>query len=375
MADAAGTAVPRGLALRATAPILFAMSRPAEPTTARAIATTIWMALGAVYLLWGTTYLAIRVVNRTIPPLLAASTRFLVAGGVMYAIAIRRGDREGDRPGSQHWRAALIAGAAMLMCGNGGVVWAERTISSGLAALIVAIVPLWMALFDLVLLTHRPTRQVAFGLLAGFGGAALLVGASARGHADLPGMLVAVGASLCWAAGSLYSRDASMPKRPFVGIGMQMLCGGVLLLIVATATGELGQVHLERISLASTLGLAHLIVFGSLVGYGSYVWLLRNAPTALVSTYAYVNPVVAVLLGWVVLGERITPRTVIAGAIILASVALILGAKETRSAPDVDSGADDGRSRVEGDLALESVRDTQEQSLAEDGRGDLDPDG
>ncbi len=351
------------------------MSRPAEPTTARAIPSTVWIALGAVYLLWGTTYLAIRVVNETLPPLLAASTRFLVAGGVMYAITIRRGDREGDRPGSRHWRAALLAGAAMLLCGNGGVVWAERTISSGLAALIVAIVPLWMALFDLVLRAHRPTPQVAFGLLTGFGGAALLVGASARGHADLPGMLVAVGASICWAAGSLYSRDAPMPKRPFVGIGMEMLCGGALLLIVAIATGELGQVNPERISLASILGLGHLIVFGSLVGFGSYVWLLRNASTSLVSTYAYVNPVVAVLLGWVVLGEQITLRTVVAGAIVLASVALILGAKETRSAPEVASGPDDVRRRVEGDLALEGVGDPQELSLAEDGRGDLDPNG
>jgi drug/metabolite transporter (DMT)-like permease len=293
----------------------------------------------------------------------------------MYTITIRRGDREGDRPKPQHWRTALIAGAAMLLCGNGGIVWAERTISSGLAALIVAIVPLWMALFDLVLVARRPAPQVAFGLLAGFGGAALLVGASARGHADLPGMLVAVVASLCWAAGSLYLRDAAMPKRPFVGIGMQMLCGGVLLLIVATATGELGQVHLEHVSLPSVLGLAHLVVFGSLAGYGSYVWLLRNAPTSLVSTYAYVNPVVAVLLGWVILGEQITLRTVVAGVIVLASVALILAAKETRSAPDVVLGADDRGSGVEGDVALECAGDSQEQSLTKNGRGDLDPDG
>jgi drug/metabolite transporter (DMT)-like permease len=351
------------------------MSRTAEPATARTIAPAVWIALGAVYLLWGTTYLAIRVVNQTIPPLLAASTRFLIAGGIMYATTVRHGDREGDRPTPRHWRAAFVAGAALLLGGNGGVVWAERTIPSGLAALIVAIVPLWMALIDRVLLAHRPTPLVGLGLLAGFGGTALLLGASERGHIDLPGMLVAVGASLFWAAGSLYSRDAPMPKRPLVGVGMEMLCGGALLLIVATATGELAQVHPERFSPASILALGHLIVFGSLVGFGSYVWLLRNAPTSLVSTYAYVNPVVAVLLGWAILGEQITPRTVIAGAIVLASVALILGAKEPRPAPDVMSGVKDRGSLGERELALEGVGDPQEEGFAEDGRGDLDPDG
>ncbi|MEW6059992.1 MAG: EamA family transporter [Actinomycetota bacterium] len=363
------------VALRAAAHILFLMSRPAESATARATSAAVWIALGVVYVVWGTTYLAIRVVNETLPTLLAASVRFLVAGGIMYAITIRRGDREGDRPGPRHWRAALVAGAALLLCGNGGVVWAERTVPSGLAALIVAIVPLWMALIDRVLLAHRPTPQVAFGLLAGFGGAALLVGASARGNVPLAGMLIAVAASLCWAAGSLYSRSAPMPKRPFVGVGMEMLCGGALLAIVAIATGELGEVHPERFSLASVLALAHLIVFGSLVGFGSYVWLLRNAPTSLVSTYAYVNPVVAVLLGWIILGEPITLRTVAAGAIILASVALILSAKEMRPAPDLASGAEDRGGGVEGDLALEGVGDPQEERLAQDGRGDLDADG
>ena len=337
----------------------------------------IWVALAAVYVIWGTTYLAIRVVNETLPPLLAASVRFLVAGALMYAWTIRRGDREGDRPGPVQWRAAAVIGTLLLLGGNGGVVWAERTIPSGLAALLVALVPLWMALFDRVVFgRHLGTRTVV-GLVAGFGGAALLVGGEAAGDVDLTGMLFVVGASLCWSIGSLYSRQAPLPKRPFVGISMEMLAGAVALAIAGVLAGELGQIDTSTFSRASLLGLLYLIVFGSWVGFTAYLWLLRVARTSLVSTYAYVNPVVAVFLGWLILDETITIRTLVAGAVIVASVALIISAGGAAKDAEIERElpAQEAGDGIEGQDALERVGDTKQQSLAQDGGGELDPDG
>lgn len=346
----------------------------------RGVATTgreplrIWLALGTVYIVWGTTYFAIDVVNDTLPPLLAASVRFLIAGAVMYAFTIRRGDHEGDRPGRRQWGAAAIIGGALLLGGNGLVVLSERTVPTGIVALIIALVPLWMALIDRVLLGHRPRPQVAIGLLTGFAGAALLVGTSVSGTVPLGGMLLAVCASLSWASGSLYSRTAPLPKRPFVGIGMEMIAGGVLLGVVGMALGELGQIHPERFSLASVLALGYLIVFGSFAGFATYLWLLRNARTSLVSTYAYVNPVVAVFLGWAFLHETISARTLVAGGVVLVSVALIIASRAERPTPEVALGAEEGGPGLEGELALERVRDPEERGLAQDGRGQLQPD-
>lgn len=343
-----------------------------RPTT-----STVWAALITVYVVWGTTYFSIRIVNQTLPALLAASVRFLVAGGVMFAFTVRRGDVRGDRPGRRQWVAAAIIGSALLLGGNGAVAWSERTTPSGLVALIIALVPLWMAFLDAVVLGRRPRPQVALGLLMGFAGAALLVGSSASGRVPLDGLLLAVGASISWAAGSLYARNAPLPTRPFVGIGMEMLCGGVGLLVVAALAGDFGRIHLERISLASVLALAYLIVFGSFAGFASYVWLLRNARTSLVSTYAYVNPVVAVFLGWAFLDESISVRTVIAGAIVLAAVAVIIANREQRPAPEAASGgelSEEGGDVGEGDLALEGAGDAQDHRLAEGGGRDLQPD-
>jgi drug/metabolite transporter (DMT)-like permease len=352
------------------------MSRPAESDTARTAPVFIWAALGAVYVCWGMTYLAIRVANRTLPPLMAASVRFLVAGVLLYAWAIRRGDREGDRPTRTHWRSAAIVGGFLLLGGNGGVVWAERTIPSGITALLVATVPLWIALFDRIIFKQRQRPQVTLGLVAGFGGAALLVGASARGHVDLTGMLFVVGASMAWATGSLYGRTAPLPRRPLVGVAMEMLCGGVFLAVGAIATGELGQFHWSKFSSASLLGLAYLITGGSWVGFASFAWLLRNARTSLVFTYAYVNPVVAVFLGWLILGERVTARSFVAGGIIVAAVALIISAggarREDGSAVE---GSDERGPSGEAELALEGVRRAEQDRLAEHLRGELESDG
>jgi drug/metabolite transporter (DMT)-like permease len=189
-------------------------------------------------------------------------------------------------------------------------------------------------------------------------------------------MLFVVGASLAWASGSLYGRTAPLPFRPLVGVAMEMLCGGALLAIAAVATGELGKFHVSNFSAASLLGLAYLITFGSWVGFASFVWLLRNARTSLVFTYAYVNPVVAVFLGWLILGERVTVRSFLAGGIIVAAVALIISAGGTRR--ETDSGpekSDERRAGVEGELALERVRHTEQNRLAEHRRGELEADG
>lgn len=352
------------------------MSRPVVSTSARPGVATIWIALSSVYVIWGTTYLAIRVVNETLPPLLSASVRFLVAGALMYAWTIRRGDREGDRPTRVQWRSAAIVGTLLLLGGNGGVVWAEKTIPSGIAALLVALVPLWMALLDRLFFGGHLAGRAVVGLVAGFGGAALLLGGEASGDVDLVGMLFVVGASLAWAIGSLWSRHAPLPARPFVGISMEMVAGGVALGVAGVLAGELGRIDVSGFSVASLIGLLYLIVFGSWVGFTAYLWLLRVARTSLVSTYAYVNPVVAVFLGWLILDEEVGIRTILAGGIIVASVALIIAAGGARRDERVElEGLEEGGASVEADGALERVGHAQQEGLAEDRRGQLHADG
>lgn len=311
----------------------------ASPVGHRAPAAAVWAALLSVWAFWGGTYLAIRLVVRTMPPFLAASLRFLVAGAVLYAIAVRRGDREGDRPTRAQWVAASIIGGSLLLGGNGLVMWAEQTVPSGITALIIASVPLWLALLDRVVLGNRLSWPAVVGLIVGFSGLALLVNPSGGGL-DLAGVGALVVASVSWAAGSLYARHAPLPKRPLVGVGMQMLAGGVLLGVVGLARGELGQFDRAAVSLESVLGLVYLIVFGSLVAFSAYIWLLRVTRTTLVSTYAYVNPIVAVFLGWAILSEPISVRTLIAGAIIVVAVALIVTARSARRQSRAPAPAD-----------------------------------
>jgi drug/metabolite transporter (DMT)-like permease len=311
------------------------MTRTGHGSDGRASPALIWSALWAVYIIWGTTYLAIRVSNETLPPLIAAGVRFLVAGAVLYAITARRGDVAGDRPGPAQWKAAAIVGIALVAGGNGLVVLAERTIPTGIAALIIALVPLWMALVDRVLLRHRVGGLTVLGLVLGFGGAALLIGGTAFDEAaPLSGMLVCVGATISWTSGSLYSRNAPLPKRPLVGAGMEMMIGGAVLVVAGVLRGEIPLIAFEDFSTASLVALVYLIVVGSWGGFTSYVWLLRNARTSLVSTYAYVNPVVAVFLGWLILDETISVRMLVAGAIIVVAVAIIISTGGTARTDD-----------------------------------------
>jgi len=288
---------------------------------------SVWAAMLSVYIIWGSTYLAIRFAVETIPAFLMAGVRNFTAGLILYGIMRLRGV---PNPTPRQWRSAAIVGVLMLTGGNGLVSWAEKTVPSAITALLVGAVPLFMILIDWITGRYRdPSRRpnwLAYvGVVTGFGGIALLVEPDQLGgtQVDLIGAAALLVGALLWAGGSLYSREAALPESPLMGTSMEMLAGGVALLVIASVTGEWGQLNLATISRQSLLGMLYLIVFGSLVGFVCYTWLLRAAPTTLVSTYAYVNPVVAILLGVALGNEVISPRMLVAAAIILASVALI----------------------------------------------------
>ena len=287
----------------------------------------IWLALGTVYILWGSTYLGIKYAIDTIPPFLMGSLRFLVAGGVLYLLAIRTGDTRGDQVGGRQWLAALVIGGALLVGGNGGVILAEQYAPTGVVALLVATAPLWMAVIDRVVFGRRLPVLAIVGLLIGFSGVAFLIGWPGAGRINLFGAALALAAPVCWASGSVFTRHVKLPKRPLVAAGMEMLWAGVVFAMASILTGELGRLHWQHVSTTSIVALLYLIVLGSLVGFSAYVWLLRSAPLSLVSTYAYVNPVVAVILGGIFLGEAINARLLIAGGIIILAVALIVVAR------------------------------------------------
>jgi drug/metabolite transporter (DMT)-like permease len=293
----------------------------------QALSSKVWPALATVYVVWGSTYLGIELAIRTIPPFLMCSIRFLAAGTILYALTARGA----PRPTLRQWVDAALIGIPLLVAGNGVLAWAEQSVDTGVASVIIASVPLWLALLDRTVFGQRLPRAALGGLLLGFGGVALLVGG---GGGDHVAMFALVASSFAWAAGSLYSRRAVPPPRPLMGAGMQMLVGGTVFVGLAAARGELGQ--LETPSAASLGGLLYLVVVGSLVGYTCYVWLLRNAPTSLVGTYAYVNPLVAVLLGTTVLSEGLNWHMLLGGAIILGAVALILRAPRARYADPRD---------------------------------------
>ena len=278
----------------------------------------IWLALGTVYVVWGSTYLAIAVAVRTLPPFLMSSGRFVLAGAVLYAWARRRG---AAAPTTRQWVAATGVGFALLLVGNGGIAWAEQRVGSGVAALLVATTPLWLALLDRIFFGARLSLRALAGIGAGLVGVAFLVGGG--GTIDVLGSIVILVASLAWAAGSLGARHPANPVQPSLAAGMQMLTAGGLLAFAGLASGELGRLHVEQISGASLAAFAYLVVVGSLITYTAYTWLLRSpAPAALVGTYAYVNPIVAVALGALVLSEPFGGRTVFAGLAIVAAVVL-----------------------------------------------------
>ena len=289
-----------------------------------------WAALITVYVLWGSTYLGIRIAVQTMPPFLMAGVRFIIAGLLLCAWRLPAAVRAGTLPTFDEWRRTLVIGAALLLGGNGAVAFAETWVPSGVTALMVSVVPLWMALIDRIFYGRRLPAAVLAGLIAGFAGVALLVGLPGHGPVSMVGALVLTAGSLSWAAGSLYSRGAKLPDDSLLATGMEMLTGGVCLTLAGLATGELADVHVAAISSSSWIAFAYLVFFGGIVGFSAYLWVIRNAPTSLVSTYAYVNPVVAVLLGWVVLHETLTLRTIVAAAVIICSVAWIVSSNSRK---------------------------------------------
>ncbi|MFI5229326.1 MAG: EamA family transporter [Gemmatimonadales bacterium] len=283
-------------------------------------------AFAAVYIVWGSTYLAIRYAVATIPPFFMVAARFVVSGAILYAWARARGS---PRPTRREWRDAAIAGALMLGVGNGSVSWAEQRVPSGLAALLAAVVPLWMVLLDWAgPHGRRPRQRVMLGVAVGLAGLFVLVNPRASSTAagsgvDLGAAIVLILSSLGWAAGSVYNRYGERPHSAVMSTGMQMLAGSVLLLAIGVVIGEPARLHVDQISAASWIGWIYLVTFGSLVGFTAYIYLLRAVSPAKASTYAYVNPLVAVFLGWAIAGEPVTARTLLAAAIILAGVAMI----------------------------------------------------
>jgi len=291
------------------------------------------VAFAAVYVIWGSTYLTIHIASETIPALLMSGARFVLAGLLLMAFSRRPGAPR-ERLTPVHWRSALIIGACLLLFGNGGVAWGEQYLPSGFVALIIATVPLWMALFAPAFGGRWINWTAAIGIALGLAGIVLLVrpGGAGGGHWQT---LVVLLAPLLWAVGSLYARNAPAPKQPLTAVAMEMIAGGVLLSIAGVADGELGHLHLGTMSFASVAAFAYLVLIGALVGYVAYIWLLHHVSVTAASTYAFVNPVVAVALGAVVLGEQVTPLTLVAAALIVGAVVLLLIGQRRKSAPAV----------------------------------------
>ena len=296
---------------------------------------SIILAFAGIYVIWGSTYLAILFAIRSIPPLLMAGTRFLFAGIILYSAARMMG---APRARAVDWRTALIVGACLLLGGNGGVTLSEQYVPSGLAALLVATVPIYIALLSWIFgLSERPRAITMLGLAGGFAGVAFLIAPAAHfsNSGESPrawiGMSILLCSSLIWSAGSLYSRNVHNASSPFLAAGQQMLCGGTLLVIAGFVMGEWQRLDLGQITTVSMMAFIYLVLIGGIVGYVSYTWLLRYCEPAKVATYAYVNPIVAMLLGVFFAGERLTLRTTLAAGLIIGSVAVVITAQQFKS--------------------------------------------
>lgn len=299
----------------------------------KASPAAIWAAMLAVYIVWGSTYLAIRFAVESMPPFLMAGIRFILAGTILFAWRRLAGD---PLPHKIEIRSAAIVGLFLLLGGNGAVVWAEQTVPSGIAALMVSSSPLWMLLIEALLPGgNRPSLPAMMGVVVGFAGVVLLMWPEQSGGSlalNPWGGAALIFASLAWSFGSIISLHMRLPSSPFMGTAVEMLAGGTALLALSVLSGELAQFNLASVTVNSLLGLTYLILFGSLVGFSAYTWLLRVAPTSLVSTYAYVNPLVALGVGAMIGNEGLSPRALIAAAVIIGAVALITTARQPQKA-------------------------------------------
>ena len=290
-------------------------------------------AFAAIYLIWGSTYLAIKVAIETVPPFLMTGVRFLIAGGALYAWSVLRPAREANeniRPSTlRAWRDAFVVGALLIVGGTSLVGWAELSVPSGITSLILATTPLWMVLLDGAGNRRMPSGQVLVGVMVGLGGLAILIGPSLLSPGDGVNLLGAgalVLASLTWTAGALYSRRLPHVGSPARTTGMQMIAGAILSLVIGVTIGELDRFTLANVTPVAVAAVGYLVIAGALVGFSAYLWLMRVSTPSRVATHAYVNPVVAVLLGWAILGEAVTMRTGAAMGVIVAAVVLIVSA-------------------------------------------------
>lgn len=290
-------------------------------------------AFAAVYVIWGATYLGIRFAVESMPPFLMAGARWVVAGVALYAWRRASGD---PRPTLLHWRNAAIVGALLIVGGNGIVSWAAQFVPSGLTALLIAIVPVWIALLEWWRGGRAPGARVATGILLGFAGVLLLVGPAILAARTAAGTMLLVGvglillASFSWANGSLFSRGAARPPSMLLGASMQMIVGGCILVVLGAGTGEFARLDLPAVTTRSWIAFAFLTFFGSIVAYSAYVWLLQVVRAEMVATYAFVNPVVAVILGILLAGEEFTARTALVAALIVVAIAIIVTAPRAK---------------------------------------------
>ena len=299
----------------------------------------VWLGLLTLYTVWGSTYLAISVAVETLPPFLMAAVRFGSAGALLVGWSLLRDRRSFVPPTRREWRDSLVVGGLLLGGGMGLVAFGEQTIPSGITALLVALMPVWVAVFGRLLLAQRLPRLAVIGIVVGFFGVAILVGPTAFGAAgalEPTGLAAIIVSPIAWSLGSLYaSHRAILPRQPLVAAGVQMLAGSVVLAMMGTLAGEPARFDASAVSLPSIVAFLYLAVVGSLVAFTAYGWLLRIAPLPLVATYAYVNPIVAVILGAIILHEPIEPRTLLAGGVIVGAVALIVTARSRMSAPTI----------------------------------------
>ena len=306
----------------------------------------VWAGILVLYFVWGSTYLGIRIAIDTIPPFVMAGIRFVTAGVVLLGWSILREGRSFEWPSAREWRDTTIVGGLLLLGGMGLVSWGEQTVPSGIAALMVAMMPVWVAVLGWIFLRERLAPVAIVGIMIGIAGVAILVGpeGSPAENSDPTGVLALILSPVSWAIGSLYSANrARLPRRPLVATGGQMLAGGILLCVVGLITGEWAGFNPAAVSGESIVAIAYLTVIGSLLAFTTYGWLLRVAPLQFIATYAYVNPVVAVILGVLILNEPLTPRTLVAGGIIVFAVALIITARGRMRAPAPATPAEEPR--------------------------------
>ena len=286
------------------------------------------LAFAAIYVIWGTTYLGIRVAIDSMPPFLMAGARFIIAGLILFTFMRLRGQ---PMPRRLHWRSAFIVGGIMLIGGNGFVTWAELEVPTGIAALIVATEPVWLTVFDWTLFKGpRPTPRTWLGVVMGLLGIAILVGPqllAGAAEVNLAYWIVMIMAPILWGFGSLLSRTADLPKNIFMSTSIEMLAGGLALLLIGLSTGETSQLVVADISARSWAAFIYLIIFGSIIAFTAYIWLLQNVQATRVGTYSFVNPVIAVVLGWLILGEPLSARMLVAAAVIVVAVILIIRQK------------------------------------------------